>query len=80
MKKIFVTNLPPRVGDSDLLALFSSYGEVYSAKVAIERNTKKSRCFGFVSMNEHYAENAIQHLNGYVFHGFKIIVRYDNKL
>ena len=58
--KIFVAGLPFAVSDSELQELFEPYGTVGSAKVILDRETHKSRGFGFVefSSNEE-AEKAI---------------------
>ena len=47
---IYVGNLPYSVRDNDLLALFSEYGNVSSAKVIMDRETDRSKGFGFVEM------------------------------
>jgi len=64
-KKIFVGNLSFQVTDFDLEDLFKQYGEVVSAKVILDRDTNRSRGFGFVEMNSESAvEAAIEALNG----------------
>jgi RNA recognition motif-containing protein len=64
-KKIFVGNLSFQVTDFDLEDLFKQYGEVVSAKVILDRDTNRSRGFGFVEMNsESSVEAAIEALNG----------------
>lgn len=64
MKKIFVGNLPWRIDDQELETMFSQYGDVQSAKVITDRDTGRSRGFGFVEMEDDAAENAISNLNG----------------
>jgi RNA recognition motif-containing protein len=67
---IYVSNLGFHVGDEDLKGLFAAYGEVSSAKVVIDRETNKSRGFGFVEMpNTAEGETAIEKLNGSVIQG-----------
>ncbi len=62
---IYVSNLGFNVQDEDLKNLFTSYGEVTSAKVIIDRTTNQSRGFGFVEMsNEEASQKAIAELNG----------------
>lgn len=61
---IFVSNLPPHVGNSDLLELFKPYGEVSSAKVIMDRATNHSKGFGFVEMEDAEGQLAIDGLNG----------------
>jgi cold-inducible RNA-binding protein len=63
--KLFVAGLPYDFDDTDLKEMFELYGEVYSAKVARDRETKKSRGFGFLDMpNDTEAKEAIQTLDG----------------
>jgi len=63
--KIYVGNLSYSTRDADLERLFSSYGEVESARVIMDRDTNRSKGFGFVEMmNQGEAEAAINALNG----------------
>jgi RNA recognition motif-containing protein len=64
MKSIYVGNLPFRATESDLEDLFSQHGTVHSAKVITDRETGRSRGFGFVEMEDRDAEDAISNLNG----------------
>jgi RNA recognition motif-containing protein len=65
LKKIYVGNLSFNSNDDDLAAIFSQYGEVASAKVILDRDTGRSRGFGFVEMNDdNAADQAIQGVNG----------------
>jgi len=67
---IYVSNLGFHVGDEDLKGFFATYGEVSSAKVITDRETNKSRGFGFVEMpNEVEGQTAIDKLNGSVVEG-----------
>ena len=62
---IYVSNLSFNVQDEDLKDFFAPYGEVTSAKVITDRETGKSRGFGFVEMSDETASNkAIAELNG----------------
>jgi len=62
---LFVTGLMDDMDDVDLKEMFELYGEVKSAKVAVDKFTKKSRCFGFVDMpNDADANTTINLLNG----------------
>jgi RNA recognition motif-containing protein len=73
--KLFVGNLPWAVNDEVLKTAFEAYGAVVSAKVVTDRQTGKSRGFGFVEMqNETEANAAIKTLNGSELHGRNIIV------
>jgi cold-inducible RNA-binding protein len=65
MKKIFVGNFSFSTTDDDLRQWFAPYGSVDSATVVTDRNTGRSRGFGFVEMpNNSEAEAAIAALNG----------------
>ena len=64
MMNIYVGNLPYSVTDKDLRAAFAEFGEVSSAKVIMERNSGRSKGFGFVEMNsDTEAEEAIKSLD-----------------
>ena len=73
--KLFVGSLPWAVNDDTLRTAFEAHGKVVSAKVITDRETGKSRGFGFVEMeNETDANNAIQALNNSELKGRNIIV------
>ncbi len=62
---IYVGNLPFRTNGPDLENLFAAYGEVSSASVITDRETGRSRGFGFVEMpDDDAARKAIDELNG----------------
>ena len=64
-KKLYVGNLGYNVSSSDLERLFSSFGTVESAQVIEDRETQRSKGFGFVEMgSDQEAQQAIQGLNG----------------
>ena len=64
-KKLYVGNLSYSTSDSDLQELFESYGAVDSARVITDRDTGRSKGFGFVEMsNDAEAQAAIDGLNG----------------
>ena len=64
--KIYVGNLPWSVTDSSLEAMFAAHGEVNSASVISDRETGRSRGFGFVEMSDSQeAQQAISALNGH---------------
>jgi RNA recognition motif-containing protein len=63
-KSIYVGNLPFAFGNDQLSELFAEFGEVKGAKVITDRETNRSKGFGFVEMDEEAAEKAIQALNG----------------
>lgn len=65
MKKIYVGNLSFNSDDNDLAAVFSEFGEVVSARVITDRETGRSRGFGFVEMaDDSAALKAIEAVNG----------------
>ncbi|NNC24184.1 RNA-binding protein [Salinisphaera sp. USBA-960] len=62
---IFVGNIAWSAGDADLRAAFEEYGQVDSAKIIMDRESGRSRGFGFVEMSDDSAANqAIEGLNG----------------
>lgn len=62
---IYVGNLSYRMGDADLEATFAKFGEVLSAKIIMDRETGRSKGFGFVEMATAEAgAEAIESLNG----------------
>jgi len=72
---IYVSNLSFNVQDEDLRAFFAEYGEVSSAKVILDKETRRSRGFGFVEMpNDDEAKKAIEELNGGTVEGRAINV------
>src|SRR5437660_8391357 len=64
-KKLYVGNLTYGVNDADLEQLFGAHGTVQSAQVIMDRDTGRSKGFGFVEMgSDQEAQAAIQALNG----------------
>ena len=73
--KIYVGNLPWRATDAQLTQLFGAHGEVTDARIVTDRETGRSRGFGFVTMtNAEEAQNAIRALNGYSLEGRSLVV------
>ena len=69
-KKLYVGNLPYGVTDSQLEEMFSAHGSVQSAQVIMDRETGRSKGFGFVEMGSPAeAEAAINALNGHENNG-----------
>jgi cold-inducible RNA-binding protein len=62
--KLYVGNLPWSTTDSDLENLFSAIGAVDSATVVTDRDSGRSRGFGFVEMSQEDGARAISELNG----------------
>jgi len=72
---IYVSNLSYGVNDTDLRDLFAEYGEITSAKVIMDRESGRSRGFGFVEMtSDEEGQKAIDELNGAEFDGKNISV------
>jgi RNA recognition motif-containing protein len=73
--KLFVGSLPWSASDEDLQTAFAAHGNVLSAKVVTDKETRRSRGFGFVEFEtEAEATAAIQALNGSELKGRNIIV------
>ena len=73
---IFVANLNYRIRKENLESIFAEYGEVISSKVIFDRDTKRSKGYGFVEMpNEEQARKAITELNGAEWEGKVILVK-----
>ena len=73
--KLYVGNLPYSYRDSDMEQAFSQYGTVSSAKVMMERDTGRSKGFGFVEMSsEAEARAAIEGMNGQQIGGRGLVV------
>jgi hypothetical protein len=73
--KLYVGNLPYQVRDSDLEEAFGQYGQVTSAKVMMDRETGRSKGFGFVEMgSDADAQAAIDGMNGQPLGGRSIVV------
>ncbi len=73
--KLYVGNLPYSVTSNQLADLFAQYGDVEDAVVINDRQTGRSRGFGFVTMpNPDQAQQAMDALNGKDFEGRKLVV------
>ena len=73
--KLYVGNLPYSFRDEDLLNAFSAHGSVSSAKVMMERDTGRSKGFGFVEMgSDAEAQAAIGAMNGQQYGGRGLVV------
>lgn len=67
--KLYVGNLPWQTTSDDLSALFSNYGEVTDSIVLSDRETGRSRGFGFVTMDDEGGKKAIEALDGSDYEG-----------
>ena len=73
--KLYVGNLPYQVRDNDLEQAFGQFGSVTSAKVMMERDTGRSKGFGFVEMgSDEEAQAAINGMNGQPLGGRNLVV------
>ena len=73
--KLYVGNLPYSVRDSDLEQSFGQFGTVTSAKVMMERDTGRSKGFGFVEMgSDAEAQAAVEGMNGAPLGGRSLVV------
>jgi RNA recognition motif-containing protein len=73
--KLYVGNLAYTLRDEDLQQAFSQFGQVSSAKVMMERDTGRSKGFGFVEMgSDAEAQAAIQGMNGQPLNGRSVVV------
>jgi RNA recognition motif-containing protein len=74
-KKLYIGNLTYEVSDADLDKLCSEFGTVRSAQVIMDRDSGRSKGFGFVEMtNDQEAQAAINGLNGKEVNGRKLTV------
>ena len=73
--KLYVGNLPYSFRDEDMQQAFSQFGSISSAKVMMERDTGRSKGFGFVEMgNDAEAQAAIKGMNGQAMGGRNLVV------
>jgi RNA recognition motif-containing protein len=74
-KRLYVGNLSYNTSDSELEALFETYGTVQTAQVIVDRDTGRSKGFGFVEMSsDDAAQSAIDALNGQEVNGRELTV------
>ena len=72
--RCYAGNLPYAVGDVELRELFEAVGQVDDAKVIMDRDSGRSKGFGFVDMPDDVARKAIEQLNGKDVEGRKLVV------
>ena len=74
-KKLYVGNLTYKMNETDLQELFSQYGSVQSAQIIVDRETNRSKGFGFVEMgSDAEAQAAIQALHDHEYDGRRLTV------
>lgn len=66
--------MPFETTGQELTELFAEFGEVISAKIITDRESGRSRGFGFIEMNDNEAKKAIEELNGAEYKGFQLTV------
>ena len=74
IQAIYVGNLPFKTTRHELRELFEPFGKVHSARIMIDKATRKPRGYGFVEMDSRSATKAINKLNGSTFSGRSIKV------
>ncbi len=72
--KIYVANIPYVISEDMIRELFEEHGAVESVKIVVDRETNRSRGFGFVEMGDEAGKNAIDKLNGHSYHGRELKV------
>lgn len=78
MKKIFIGNLPTDASDESIKTLFSEYGTVRSINLVTDLFSGKCRGFGFVEMEGHEARAAIAGLDGNLYSGKLLKVKFED--
>ena len=73
-KTLYVGNLPWSTTEADLTTAFEAHGQVISARIITERETGRSRGFGFVEVEDADAANMVKLMNGFQFGGRPLIV------
>ena len=78
MKRLFVGNLPSDATEETVQALFSQYGTVRSIQLVSDIFSGKCRGFGFVGMEGHEARAAIANLDGNLYCGKPLKVKFED--
>jgi len=73
-KRLYFGNLSWDVNDTELTNAVAQYGKVVSARVVTDRETGRSRGFGFVEVDEADAQNVIESMNGLSWNGRALTV------
>lgn len=79
MKKLFVGNLPSKTTEESLIAFFDSVGTVRSIDLARDLFSGTCKGFAFLEMEGHEARAAIAELNGKMFEGNMLKVKFEQK-
>jgi RNA recognition motif-containing protein len=73
-KTLYVGNLPWQITEAELTTSFEAHGQVISSRIVTERETGKSRGFGFVEVEDADAQKMVKAMNGYTLGGRALIV------
>ena len=73
-KTLYVGNLPWATTEEELKAVFSEHAEVVGVRIITDRETGRSKGFGFVEINEDALEKTISEMNGYNLNGRQLVV------
>jgi RNA recognition motif-containing protein len=73
-KTLYIGNLPWKIRDEELKQLVGQHGQVTSARVVTDRETGRSRGFGFVDVEDGDVEKVISALNGQMLEGRDLVV------
>ncbi len=73
-KTLYVGNLPWQITEAELTTSFEPHGQVISSRIVTERETGRSRGFGFVEVEDADAQKMIKAMNGYTLGGRALIV------
>jgi RNA recognition motif-containing protein len=71
---IYIGNLPNEMTENELKSIFAEFGEVHSTKIINDRETGRSRGFGFVEMSENAGRKAISELKDVEYEGRTLTV------
>jgi RNA recognition motif-containing protein len=71
---LYVGNLPWSLTEDELAQAFGSVGQVQAARIITDRETGRSRGFGFVDLDDDNAQRAIQAMDGFELKGRRLIV------
>lgn len=75
---LYVGNIAYNASRGDLERLFSRYGRVHSTRIMMDKQTRKSRGYGFIEMDSKSARQAVNQLNGFEFKGRSLRVNEAN--
>ena len=73
-KTLYVGNLPWQATEAELTSAFEAHGQVISARIVTERETGRSRGFGFVEVEDADAQKMVKAMNGFTLGGRALIV------